>query len=151
MSGSKAWKPLRTHSGTHRKIAASALRRSIVAAAVWMTLGLTGCREFHLSTSRLDIGPNPAVPGDDVTASFILSLIPTQTHTITVFIDNVEHLSVTSAGAPTIPVIVEMGDAAGLIAMYGEGVHAVHIAVEARESGGSTRTAAVGLELRASQ
>jgi hypothetical protein len=151
MSVRTARKPLRTHTRRHPKIATSRLRGTIVAAALWTMLGLTGCREFHLTTSNPDIGPTPAFPGDDVVVTFFLSLIPTQTHTITVFIDNAEHLSVTNNGAPTIPVVVELGDAAGLIATYGEGVHVVHIAVEARESGGSTRTASVGLDLRASQ
>lgn len=110
--------------------------------------GLTGCSDFHMSASELGIGPNPAVPGDDVVASFFLSLIPTQRHTIIVIIDESEHMRVTSSQAPGIPVILELGDAADLISEYGTGAHEVYVMVHAGDE--AARTQSVTLQLNAS-
>jgi len=111
-----------------------------VAGILAAILAATACNEFHLSTSNLEIGPTPAIPGDMVVASFRLRLLPIQSHTIIVFIDTEEHLRVTSSQAPAFPVVLELGDAADLIARYGTGDHAVFIEVHANEANESTRT-----------
>ena len=128
----------------------SRLRGSMIVVAFAAILGVAGCRDFHLSTAGLDIGPNPAFPGDTVVASFILDLIPAQRHTIIVHIDDTELMRVTDSAAPTIPVILELGDAADIIADHGVGEHVLQVEVQAHDSGGSTRTRAVVLELRES-
>lgn len=107
-----------------------------------------GCGDFHMSTSDLDIGPNPAVPGNMVVASFLLSLIPVQNHTIIVIIDDTEHMRVTSSEPPPIPVVLQLGDAGDLITQYGAGEHDVYIMVHAGDE--SSRTQSVPLQLNPS-
>jgi len=117
-----------------------------IALAALVMPGLMGCGgDFHLSTSNLDIGPNPAVPGEMVVASFLMSLIPTENHTIVVIIDDEEHLRLESNEPPPIPVVIQLGDAADLIATYGLGDHDVYIQVHARDE--AARTQSVVLQL----
>jgi hypothetical protein len=59
-------------------------------------------------------------------------------------------MRVTDSAAPTIPVILELGDAADIIADHGVGEHVLQVEVQAHDSGGSTRTRAVVLDLRES-
>lgn len=107
-----------------------------------------GCGEFHMSASELTVGPSPAVPGDTVVASFFLSLLPIQSHTVIVIIDGEEHMRVTSSEAPAIPVTLELGDAADLISEYGTGEHDVYVMVHAGDE--ATGTQSVVLQLNAS-
>ena len=116
-------------------------------AAVIATLACFG--DFHLRASNLQIGPNPAVPGDVVVASFIVAVTPVQRHTIVFWIDNTEHTRVTSNEAPPIPYVLTLGDAADLISEYGAGMHAAYVEVRAEEEDETARTQAVGFELRA--
>ncbi|MGH7678313.1 MAG: hypothetical protein ACRENU_07600 [Gemmatimonadaceae bacterium] len=112
-------------------------------------LALTACLDdFHLSASNLDIGPNPAVPGDTLVASFLVSMIPVQRHTVIVTIDNAEYLRVTSNERPPIPYVITLGDAADLIATYGAGAHVARVEVRAEEKGESARTQSVSFELQ---
>ena len=120
---------------------------SVLTGILAALLGTTACQEFHLSTSNLEIGPSPAIPGDMVVASFRLRLLPIQSHTMIVFIDSEEHLRVTSDQAPAFPVVLELGDAADLIARYGTGDHFVFIEVHANEDNESTRTQSAAFEL----
>jgi hypothetical protein len=122
-------------------------RGHLLAIALCASLGTAGCRDFHLSTTGIDIGPTPAHPGDTVVLSFVLNLVPTQRHTMKVFVDDTEHLSITSSELPAVPVIIELGDAADLITAYGTGQHVVYVRVEAHESGGATETRSAVLEL----
>jgi hypothetical protein len=110
-------------------------------AALTAALAITACDEIILSTSNLQIAPNPAGPGDAVVASFILDLVPLQQHTIIVLIDDTEYLRVTRNEQPPFPVVVELGDAAELIARYGPGPHVARIEVRADENNEITRTA----------
>lgn len=106
------------------------------------------CNNFHISTSDMVISPNPAVPGDAVVATFVLNLIPQQSHTMIVVIDDTEHLRLTSSDDTRAPVVIQLGDAADLIAEYGTGEHTAYVRVIANESDEATRTQAVGFELR---
>lgn len=100
---------------------------------------LSACSDdFHLSAGPLTIAPNPAVPGDEMTAAFVLNLIPGQRHTMVVYIDDEEHLRFTADGLPENPIILEIGDAADLIDAYGTGEHFAYVLIEAR--GERTRT-----------
>lgn len=121
---------------------------AVLTAAV--AVAVAGCREFHLSVGSLDLGPNPASPGQTVIASFVLNLVPAQRHTIRVFIDDTEHSLETRTGLPPVPVTIEIGEAGDLIAEYGEGMHVVYIEIEADDRGRTARTRPTGLELRAS-
>jgi len=122
--------------------------KTIRVGALAVLLAATACKDFHLSASNLEIGPNPAVPGDVVVVSFFLSLVPVQRHTVRVMIDDVEHLAVTSTEQPAVPTLITLGDAADLIAAYGVGAHAVHIEVRAHDADRTARTQAIGFELR---
>lgn len=118
--------------------------------AVCVTLlGLmAACNNFHISTSQMAVSPNPAVPGDAVVATFVLNLVPQQSHTMIVVIDDTEHLRLTSSDDTRAPITIQLGDAADLIAEYGTGEHAAYVRVIANESDEATRTQAVGFELR---
>lgn len=111
-------------------------------------LAITACSEFHLSASHLEIGPNPAVPGDVVVTSFILSLVPIQRHTIRIMINDTEHVSVTSSEQPPVPYLITLGDAADLISAYGAGTHSARIEVRAEDADRTARTQSVSFELR---
>ncbi|HSK21370.1 MAG TPA: hypothetical protein VK912_19595 [Longimicrobiales bacterium] len=111
-------------------------------------LAVAGCNNFHISTSDMVISPNPAVPGDAVVATFVLNLVPQQSHTMIVVIDDMEHLRLTSSDDTRAPVTIQLGDAADLIAQYGAGEHAAYVRVIANASDEATRTQTVGFELR---
>ena len=112
---------------------------------------LTACgllEGFHLSASNLQVGPNPAVPGDEVMASVYVDITPIERHTIILTINDTEHLRVTSAQEPTRPLVLTLGDAADLIAEYGTGTHSARVEVVAEEKGRSARTQSYSFELR---
>ena len=118
---------------------------------VALVVAIAACSElgsFRLSASNLEIGPNPAMPGDQVVASFILLLAPVQRHTVILIINNMEHSRVTRDETPPLPYIITLGDAAGLIATYGAGVHSARVEVRAEEEGESARTQTASFELR---
>jgi hypothetical protein len=127
------------------KKAAGVLR----AVALIVVLGVaTGCGEdFHLSVSNLEIGPDPAGPGDMVQATFLASMLPPQSHAVYVFIDGAEHTSLSFDEGPAIPVVLQLGDAADLIDAYGSGAHAAYVEVRVDGSGRSARSASVAFEL----
>ncbi|MGH7637098.1 MAG: hypothetical protein ACREOK_05555 [Gemmatimonadaceae bacterium] len=117
----------------------------VVASAV----AIAACfSDLRLSASNLEIGPNPAVPGDVVVATMFVIVQPLQRHTITLTIDDVEHLRVTSTETPAIPYVITLGDAADLIAEYGPGAHSARVEVRAEEANEAARTQTAGFELR---
>ena len=125
------------------------MRWRSTAHALAAAFAITGCfGDFHLTAAELQIGPNPAVPGDVVVASFILSVAPVQRHTVRVFINNTEHLTQTSTEQPAVPTVITLGDATALIATYGVGTHTAHIEVHAEDADRTARTKTVGFELR---
>ena len=123
-----------------------ALRGGAIALAI--AVSLAACKDFHLAASNLEIGPNPAVAGDQMVATVIVSLLPTQRNTIILTIDDQEHFRVSSNEAPAIPFIIELGDASGLIAKYGLGMHSARVEVRAEDDDESARTQSVSFELR---
>ena len=141
-------KTSRVHSRSLR-IVSQKIRFSL---ALWTCsaaiFAIAGCNNFHISTSDMVISPNPAVPGDAVVATFVLNLIPQQSHTMIVVIDDTEYLRLTSTDDTRAPITIQLGDAADLIAQYGVGEHAAYVRVIANESDEATRTQAVGFELR---
>ena len=113
------------------------------------TIAMSACfKDFHLAASNLQIGPNPAAPGDIVVASVFLSVVPLQRYTIRVFVDETEHLELNSSEEPSDPTLITLGDAADLIAAYGLGAHSVHVVVRAEDADRTARTQPVALELR---
>jgi hypothetical protein len=125
--------------------------KALGGAALAALLALTACSElggFRLRASDLEIGPNPAVPGDQMVATFIVILAPTQRHTVILTINDTEHSRVTSNDAPEIPYVISLGDAADLIARYGTGTHSARVEVHAEEANESARTQSETFELR---
>lgn len=125
--------------------------KTVPGAALAALLVITACSDlgsFRLSTSNLEIAPNPAMPGDQMVASFVLLLAPLQRYTVVLTINETEHSRVTSDEAPPIPYIITLGDAADLISTYGTGVHSARVEVHAEESNESARTRSVSFELR---
>lgn len=126
----------------------TALGRSVIVGALGAFFGISACdADLILSAHTLDVGPDPAAPGETVVVSFYVDLVPTQSHTMTVFVDGTEHLRVDDSDAPAIPVVLELGDAADLIATYGTGEHVVHVEVRANSAGKSARSGSVVFEL----
>ena len=113
-----------------------------------MVAVVTACSDFQLSAFNLDIGPNPAEPGETVIAAFNLVLAPRQPYTVILTIDNEEHSRVTHNDQPPFVQTIELGDAADLIATYGEGVHTARVEVVAEDKNESSRTASRSFELR---
>ena len=103
---------------------------------------------FHLSASNLQVGPNPAVPGDKLMASVFVDITPLERHTIILTINDIEHLRLTSNQEPTTPVVMVLGDATDLIAEYGTGTHFARVEVIADEKGRSAKTQSQSFELR---
>lgn len=114
-------------------------------------LAMTACSElgsFRLRASDLEIGPNPAVPGDQMVATLIVFVAPVQRHTVVLTINGTEHSRVTSSDAPPIPYIITLGDAADMISAYGTGMHTARVEVHAEEANESASTRSVSFELR---
>ena len=103
---------------------------------------------FHLSASNLQIGPNPAVPGDEVIATFFIDIAPLMRHEIILRIDDQEHVRITGTEEPSRPYVLSLGDAADLIAEYGTGMHSARIEVRVDEKDESARTQSFSFELR---
>lgn len=104
-------------------------------------LAAVGCSDdLHLSVVQLDVGPDPAEPGDLVQASVEVNILPAQGHAIFLFIDGEEHLRESHSGAPPVPVIFQLGDAADLIETYGTGEKEVYVEVRLDESGKLARS-----------
>jgi len=114
-------------------------------------LAMPACSDlgsFRLRASDLEIGPNPAVPGDQMVASLIVLVAPVQRHTVVLTINGTEHRRVTSSEAPPIPYIITLGDAADMISAYGTGTHTARVEVHAEEANESASTRSVSFELR---
>jgi hypothetical protein len=125
--------------------------KAVAGGALAALLAMTACSDLgglRLSASNLSIGPNPAVPGDQVVASFIVLLAPVQPHTVVLTINGTEHTRVSSSEAPPLPYVIQLGDAADLIAAYGTGTHSARAEVHAEESNETARTRSVSFELR---
>lgn len=122
--------------------------KGVLVLALGLIFAGIGCSDdFLLSASDLEIGPDPASPGDAMVATLLVTLIPTQQHTYILFIDEEEHLRVSSDEQPAIPVIIELGDAADLIDAHGSGAHTAYVQVRLDDSGRSARTAWVDFTL----
>lgn len=122
--------------------------RGVALAALLVLAACSDLGGFRLRASDLEIGPNPAVPGDQMVASLIVLLAPVQRHTVILTINDTEHSRVTSNDAPAIPYVISLGDAAGLIATYGTGTHFARVEVHADEANESASTRSVAFELR---
>lgn len=109
---------------------------------------ITACGDFQLSVFNLEIGPNPAVPGDMVVASFNLVLTPRQPYTVIVTIDDEEHSRVTHNDLPSFVQTIQLGDASDLIAAYGTGLHSARVEVVAEDKNESSRTQSRQFEMR---
>ena len=124
------------------------MRGSRALGAVAAVMAMTAClSDFHLSASSLEIGPNPARPGDAVVASVIVIVNPVQRHTIILTIDGAEHYRVMGTEAPPRPLLIQLGDAADLIATYGAGPHSARVEVRAEEASETARTQTASFEL----
>lgn len=129
----------------------SRLQRILTVVALGAVLGTTGCREaVTLTATNFDVQPNPAFPGDQVEVRFVLTLVPLQSHTMIVFIGDAEHMRVTREQRPSIPVRLDLGDAADLIDEYGVGNHPVSVEIHANHADRAIETQSEVLELRES-
>lgn len=154
MSGSKSMVSLRGI-GSGVRAAMSPMtkalhgRKAALALALGVLMANAGCSDdLFLSANNLDIGPDPAQPGDQVVATFFVNLIPTQPHTYIFFIDGEEHLRIDRDERPEIPVVLELGDASDLIDTHGTGEHVAQVQVRLQESGQSARTEVTTFELQ---
>jgi hypothetical protein len=94
----------------------------------------SGCgSDLLLVASGLEIYPNPAQPGDSVKFVFQLTLVPKHRYVAKVLINRTEHSRFERFEAVNGPVELDLGDAAALIARYGEGVHRGSVEVEVIE------------------
>ena len=117
-----------------------------------LALATTACgllEGFHISASNLQIGPNPAVPGDEVVATFFYDVAPLMRHTIIFSINDQEHLRFDSTELPSRPYVLSLGDAADLITEYGTGTHSARIEIRVDEKNESAKTQSFSFELRA--
>jgi hypothetical protein len=122
----------------------TARRGSALVALLVAATAATGCSEdLHLSVVDLDVGPNPAGPGTAVAATVVVNILPAQGHAIYLYIDDQEHLRESHSGAPPVPVIFQLGDAADLIETYGAGEHTLHVDVRLDASGKLGRSRSV--------
>jgi hypothetical protein len=120
----------------------------MIVAALGIALAGAACGDdLILSAYNLEVAPSPAHPGDVLVASFNVDLAPTQAHTMIVVIDGTEHLRVDSDDVPGIPVVLELGDAADLIATYGPGEHVAHVEVHVSGPNETARSGSALFEL----
>lgn len=132
------------------KPARARARSTLLPLALLLAAATAGCSEdLHLSVVQLDVGPDPARPGDLVQASVEVNILPAQGHAIFLFVDGQEHLRQSNSGAPPIPVILQLGDAATLIETYGAGEKEVYVEVRLDASGHLARSRAETFVLEA--
>ena len=125
--------------------------KALRAGALAIFLATIACSDLgslRLRASDLEIGPNPAVPGDQVVATLIVLLAPVQPHTVVLTINGTEHSRISSSEAPPLPYVIQLGDAADLIATYGTGTHFARVEVHAEDANESASTRSVSFELR---
>jgi hypothetical protein len=103
------------------------------AAASAVIVSLACSSDLLLVASDLEVFPNPAQPGDSVKFVFRLTLVPKHRYVAKVLINNTEHLRLERSEAINGPVEINLGDAADLIARYGEGTHRGVVEVELTE------------------
>jgi hypothetical protein len=101
-----------------------------------------------LSAGNLEITPNPAQPGQVVSFSFTLTVVPAQVYSVIVLIDGAEHSRLTRSDAVDGPAVVAVADAAELISRYGAGVHTGAIEVRLHDQNRTAGTAARTFELQ---
>lgn len=129
--------------GYESRFRAARLWGGALVLAVAAVLYSTGCKsDLLLSAGDLDVFPNPAQPGDSVKFVFQLTLVPKHRYVAKVLINDAEHLRLERFEAINGPVEINLGDAAGLIARYGEGVHRGLVEVEVTEKSQIVRSAA---------
>ena len=125
------------------------MNRRLALLALATLFAVTACfSDLQLSAFNLEVGPSPAEPGDVMVATVELIVNPLQRHTIILTIDDVEHFRETRTEAPDRPYIITLGDAAGLLATYGPGMHLARIELRAEEDNEHARTQAAAFELR---
>lgn len=123
--------------------------RPIAVLTLALAVAGPGCEPgLVLSAARLEIAPNPAQAGDLVVASFVLTLVPTESHTIILYVDDEEEARLTSSDPRAGPVSLDLGDAADLIANYGTGAHSASVEVRLNERGDIVRTQSYDFELQ---
>lgn len=117
-----------------------------------LALVVAGCgRDLLLSAVNLNVSPNPAQPGDFVTFTFSLTIVPAQSYSITAFIDDGAFTAVEGAEAVSGPYVMEIADATDLIARYGEGMHTAYVEVRLGERDRLVRTGEEAFELQAAE
>jgi hypothetical protein len=113
-----------------------------------LALGSSSCKNaVSVSASGLEVIPNPARAGDSVSFVFALTVVPRQGFTITTRIDSVEHSRESRNEQIDDLVLLQMGDAVGLISVYGVGVHLATVEVRL-DDGGRTTTSSRTFELQ---
>ncbi len=126
---------------------------SLVTIGLLATLGgllfFPGCSsDLLLVAGDLEIFPNPAEPGDSVKFVMQLTLVPKHRYVAKVLINETEHLRLERFEAINGPVEINVGDAADLIARYGEGIHRGSVEVEVTEKSQIVRSGARDFWLR---
>jgi hypothetical protein len=108
----------------------------------------TACSgDFHMSASNLIVEPNPAHEGDVLTATFLLTILPAQQHTMVVIINGTEWTRVVEHGPPAVPTVIQVGAASDLLERYGPGDHQMYVTIDAHSNDGRSRTEMVEFTL----
>ncbi|GBD32489.1 hypothetical protein HRbin33_01456 [bacterium HR33] len=102
----------------------------LCAAAVALSVALSCSSDLLLVAGDLEVFPNPAQPGDSVKFVFQLTVVPKSRYVAKVLINDTEHLRLERFEAINGPMEINLGDAADLIARYGEGIHRGLVEVE---------------------
>ena len=121
--------------------------------AAWLlasAIGLAalGCDELLIRAANLQVVPDPAQQGEEVSFVFDFTLIPERNYTITASIDGMVHRTETRMEAFDGVFVLRIGDAGDLISTYGVGTRTAHIAVRDNDGGRTAQTASVPFELQ---
>ena len=125
------------------------MRPAALAWVLGVILAASGCHpDLRLAATGLRVSPDPAQPGQTVSYSFTLTVIPAHDFTVVARIDGTEQARVTRFEAVDGPFVLDVGDAGDLIARYGLGMHvgAVEVRLEDRNR---TTSASRTFELQA--
>ena len=131
----------------------SDLRTRRVSRVLAITVGIvaivmSGCvGDLILSTSNLQVNPNPAVPGQTVVFTFILTVVPEHSFRVVALVDDLEHTSKDYATTLSGPFDFVVGTADELIAQYGVGEHTARVEIRLLDQDNVARSAAVSFEL----
>ena len=114
---------------------------AVLTISILLTTGIWSCGpRLFLSARNLEVFPATAVPGDTVSYTLFVTVVPSQEFAVVGMIDGIEHVSADVLGVYEAFYTLTIGGAAELIAAYGTGTHRARVEIRLKQSGKVVRS-----------